>query len=77
MCPNTSQTFLATWLNTIVTSSVDANRIFPKIDHSAIDARIILEQSILRKKGAPNNDWILKPRTVYCAKFLCDAFPQC
>ena len=37
---------------------------FPKIDHSDIDARIVLEQNRFSKKATPNRTRNLNPRTV-------------
>ena len=34
----------------------DYNRVFPKIDHSDIDARIVLEQNKFSKKVTSNRD---------------------
>ena len=37
---------------------------FPKIDHSGIDARIVLEQINSAQKATSNRAWTLDPRTV-------------
>ena len=48
-----------------------ANRGFPKVDHSGIDARIVLEQiNSAKNKTTSNRNWTLNPRTVSTAHFL-------
>ena len=46
------------------------NRGFPKVDHSGINARIVLEQINSTKKNSSNRTLTLDPRTVYTVHFL-------
>ena len=46
----------------------------PKIDHSCIDARIILEQNKFNNTATFDRDWTLIPRTVCDAYFLSRAW---
>ena len=47
-----------------------SNQGFPKVDHSGINARIVLEQINAAKKTTSNRTWTLDPRTVCTAHFL-------
>ena len=49
---------------------VHDNRGFPKVDHSGIGARIVLEQINSANKTTSNRTGTLNPRTVYTAHFL-------
>ena len=53
----------------------EVTRGFPKIDHSGIDARIVLEQNKFSKKKKATSDmtWTPDPRTFSVAHF----FPSC
>ena len=49
---------------------INAIRGFPKVDHSGIDSRIVLEKINSAKKTSSNRTWTLNPRTVCTAHFL-------
>ena len=53
----------------VIATQIFDTRGFPKVDHSDIDARIVLEQINSAKKATSNRTWTLEP--VYTAHFLC------
>ena len=51
--------------------SMQVNQGFSKVDHSGINARIVIEQiNSAKKKTTSNRTWALDPRTVCTAHFL-------
>ena len=69
--PETSVLHVVSYTFGILGINVDIIRVFPKVDHSGKDARIVLEQNIFCEKVTSNRDWTIDPMpVVFTVKFF-------
>ena len=64
------------WDLSVLVTQIYFIRVVPGIDHSGIDARIVLEQNKFSKKVTSNRDWTLNPGTVVLVSCVYSIVPS-